>query len=75
MKKQKINKRTCPRIFRAISQIYRDGNPVQTMILLADLADLGIKHGLIDNEQRAMLLQLHLILGEVAIFREKQGMK
>jgi hypothetical protein len=60
-------------LFRALEQIYMDGNPIRAMILLTDLTDLGIKHGLITEADRSLLAQLHLILGEIAILRETKN--
>jgi hypothetical protein len=59
-------------IMQALQQIVNDGDPIRTMLLLTDLADLGMKHGLVDETHRANLAQLHLLLAEIALSKQKE---
>jgi hypothetical protein len=54
----------------AVQQIYRDGDPIRTMLLLIHLTDLGLKHGLADESDRDLLAQLHQLLASIATQRE-----
>lgn len=58
-------------IVRVLQDIYQDGDPIRTMLLLTDLTDLGIKHGLIHEAERSLIGPLHQLLAEIAILREK----
>lgn len=68
-----IDLNNCPGIIQAVEHIYVDGDPVRTMLILTELTDLGLKHGLADESDRSLLNQVHQILAEIAILREKNG--
>ena len=55
----------------ALGKIYEDGQPVVTMVLLTDLQELAMKHDLIDSSQMYLFSQIHLLLAEIALAKEK----
>jgi hypothetical protein len=59
-----------PKLLDAIDHLVTDDNPVKIMLILTDLEELGMKHGLLDAEQFQSLGQLHALLAELVLVRE-----